>query len=268
METHTIALNEQTLNLEARTDNDNDKESCITKNSNTPLVFAALLAIAIMALGLAAPLASAQMLKYMQMPGSGNFSSGSVFNLPGYGNVQVTESTEPATFWDQTGAYNQGAGSYYWGTDTQRLNVYNTSLGNWDYTVTFNFQNGPPDLSRLILVPVGLSVGTTATVNEQGNLVGEYNFGGFTSTTLYTPSAMTFSSAGDGDYRNTGWALFQLDQSDGNISSLSLSFDQVSGDGVGFTLGYTSQAPEPSDLMLFGSGILGIAGVLRRRLVG
>lgn len=195
------------------------KEGPMKTRSNHPLRLAMTLAIAIMALAFAAPLASAQtLLKYMQMPPSGNFTSGTVFNLPGYGNVMVTESTEPATFLDQTGAFNQSAGNYHWGTDTQRLNVYNTSGSNIDYAVTFTFENGAPDLSRLIVDPVGLAYGTTATINEQGSLVGEYSFGGSTSTTLYDPSTMTFSSADNGDPLNTGWALFQLARSDGNIS--------------------------------------------------
>jgi hypothetical protein len=141
-----------------------------------------------------------------------NFTSGSIFNLPGYGNVMITESTEPATFFDQTNAYNKGTdnGLYYWGTDTQRLNVLNNSGGNWNYAVTFTFQNGAPDLSRRIVDPVGLAYGATATINQQGSLVGEYSFGGVTSTTLYNPSTTTFSSADNGDPKNTGWALFQL----------------------------------------------------------
>ena len=209
--------------------------------------------------------AGATQLQYMQMPGSGNFSSPTTFNLPGYGNVQVTEATEPATFWDQIGAYNQSAGIYTWGTDTQRLNVLNTSQGNWNYKVTFSFLNGAPDLSKLIVVPVGLARGTTARIDQQGSLVGEYSFGGITSTTLYNPGTQTFSSQGNGDPFNTGWALFQLNQSDGPISSLSLGVNQISGDGIGFTLGYASETPEPGTLMLLGTGVAGLFGVMRRR---
>jgi len=225
-------------------------------------------ALAIVSLAMAVPHADATVpLQYLQMPSSGNFASPTTFNLPGYGNVQVTESTEPATFWDQTGAYNQSAGNYSWGTDTQRLNVYNISQSNWQYTVTFSFLNGAPDLSRLIVVPVGLAVGTTAKIDQQGSLVGEYSFGGITSTTLYNSGTMTFSSQGNGDRVNTGWALFQLDKSDGAISSVSLTFDQISGDGAGFTLGYTNPAPEPGSLILVGTGVASLGGLLRRRFL-
>ncbi len=230
---------------------------------------AAFAVLTILSLALTVPHASASVsLEYMQMPGSGSFNSPTTFNLPGYGNVQVTENTEPATFFDQTGAYNQSAGNYSWGTDTQRLNVYNTSQGRWGYTVTFSFLNGAPDLSKLVVVPVGLADGTTATIDQQGSLVGEYSFGGSTSTTLYNPGTMTFSSQGNADRSNTGWALFQLNPKDGSISSISLAFDQISGDGVGFTLGYVNNTPEPGTLLLMASGVAGIGGILRRRLLG
>lgn len=231
--------------------------------------FATIFVMAVvMALTLTTPASAVDLVQYLQVPASGNFTSPSIFNLPGYGNVAVTESTEPATFFDQTGAYNQSAGNYNWGTDTQRFNVLNTSQSNWDYKVTFSFLNGAPDLSRLLVAPIGLAYGTTATIDQQGSLVGEYSFGGTTSTTLYNPGTMTFSSANDHDPKNTGWALFQLDQSDGPISSVSLAFDQVPGDGVGFTLGYTSPVPEPGSLLLLGSGIIGLGGLLRRQILG
>jgi PEP-CTERM motif-containing protein len=273
MKTRAIAVNTQVVNFQPTT---NERtENCMRQQSNNTARLVVLLAMAMLTLALAAPSASAQTLvQYMQMPGTGNFTSGTVFNLPGYGNVMVTESTEPATFFDQTGAYNKGTGNglYNWGTDTQRLNVYNTSPGNWDYTVTFTFESGAPDLNKLIVDPIGLALGTTATINEPGSLVGEYTFPGPppTSTTVYTPGLHggTFSSAANGDLLNTGWALFKLDSSDGSISSVSLTFDQISGDGVGFTLGYASPAPEPTSLALFGSGILGLGGLLRRRFLG
>ena len=41
------------------------------------------------------------------------------------------------------------------------------------------------------------------------------------------------------------------------------------GDGEAFTIsGSQATTPEPGSIMLFGSGILGIAGVLRRKLMG
>lgn len=246
------------------------KEDRMNRHSSTALKMAIIFAM-VVTLAMTAPSAGAQtLLRYLQMPGSGQFTSGQTFTLPGYGQVQVTETpTVTTTFFDQTGAYNKGAGGYHWGTDTQRLNMFNGSGSHWDYTLTFNFENGAPDLNRLIVDPIGLAFGTTAAINQPGTLLGQYNFGN-SSTTVYTPGLHggTFSSADDGDPLNTGWALFKLDQSDGHISSLSLNVDQISGDGIGFTLGYASQTPEPSSLMLFGSGILGLGGFLRKRLLG
>jgi hypothetical protein len=54
---------------------------------------------------------------------------------------------------------------------------------------------------------------------------------------------------------------------DGIGSNFGESFDQVgsfpNGSGVRLTI---SQTPEPSALMLMGTGVLGLAGILRRRL--
>jgi hypothetical protein len=249
-------MNMQIYNSEVKTGSKQQRNLCA-------VVLTLLLALAASSLP---TYAAALPLQYMQMPGSGNFNSPTTFYLPDYGNVQVTESTAPATYFDQTGAYNQGAGNYTWGTDTQRLNVLNTQQNNINYKVTFSFLNGAPDLSKLVVVPVGLAHGTTATIDQQGSLVGEYSFGGITSTTLYNSGTMTFSSMGDHDPFNTGWALFQLDQADGSISSISLTFNQIPGDGVGFTLGY--QTPEPGTLALLGSGALGLGVMLRRKLLG
>lgn len=101
-------------------------------------------------------------------------------------------------------------------------------------------------------------------------LVGEYTFGGVTSTTLYNSGTQTFSSLADHDVRNTGWALFQFAQADGPFTTLNLDLHQEPGDGIGFTLGYVNQGstPEPGTLALFGSGIVGLGGMLRRRLLG
>ena len=171
--------------------------------------------------------------------------SGNTFTLPNYGAVQVTHNYSPAadfTRFHQTGAENQSAGSFSWGTDTDRFNIFNTHGGFQDYVLTFNFQNGPPDVSRLLLIVVGLAGNTTATVSAPGSLVGEFHFPpplpGGTSTTLI--NGMVLSSKNDGDPVNTGWALYQPT---GAFTSLTVNMHQQAGDGVGWTLAYAEPTP-------------------------
>ena len=90
--------------------------------------------------GVALP--AAQLIQYLQVPSTGNLISGSTFNLPNYGTVQVSIAGESATFFDQLNAYNQSAGLYTWGTDTQRLNILNTTAAPVNYTLNFAFQSG------------------------------------------------------------------------------------------------------------------------------
>lgn len=91
-----------------------------------------------------APSPAAQLIQYLQVPAAGNLISGSNFNLPNYGTVQVTIAGESATFFDQINAYNQSAGPYAWGTDTQRLGILNTTGGPVNYTLNFAFLSGCP----------------------------------------------------------------------------------------------------------------------------
>jgi hypothetical protein len=209
-------------------------------------------------------LQAAQLVQYLQVPASGTLISGSIFNLPNYGNVQVSISGETATFFDQVNGYNQSAGPYTWGTDTQRLGVLNTNSGNVNYTLNFAFLSGAPNPNDLLLNVTGLAIGTTTTVSQPGSLVAEYTFpasgfypAGPSSTTVL--SGQTFSSLGNADRLNTGWAL---DQPSGSFTNLSLSVNQISGDGIGFTLGYAT--PEPSTMILGGLGLLSLVAVARR----
>ena len=226
------------------------------------------------------------------LPGAGNDGPG-VYTLPGYGNVAVTltNSSPPvgATYFDQTNAYNETTnnaaenlayGTFSWGTDTQRFDIFDGASTNETYQFNFTFLSGAPNPADLYFVVDGLAYGTTATVSQAGNLVGEYQFpnsvfypGGPSSTTLYNVAGpQTFSSLDDGDYKNTGWALWQPSSAilngsgTGGYGTLSFDVNQIPGDGIGFTVGYTS-VPEPSSLALLGFGSVGLILRRRRKLV-
>jgi hypothetical protein len=120
-------------------------------------------------------------LKYLVIPASTSvISSPTTYTLPGYGQVRVswTASSPPLLFnrQDESTAYNQSAGGYTWTTDTQDVGIFNPTGATVSYAVTFSFQQGQPDLSKLVLVVIGLASGTTATVSQNVSLAGEFQF--------------------------------------------------------------------------------------------
>ena len=204
---------------------------------------------------------AAQFVDYLGISPPGMLPSPNVFSLPGYGNVLVTTnlpSSIPVTFLFQSAAANGTAGPYQWGADTNRFNIFNTTAGNESYSLNFTFLSGAPNPSYLLLVVAGLASGTTATVSspgsssQPGTLVTEFHFAssdlacgatcpGGSSPTNFDPSTLTFSSGYTGnspvtDILNTGWAFYQTNSDIGPFTTLSLNVDQISGDGIGFTL--------------------------------
>ena len=105
---------------------------------------------------------------------------------------------------------------------------------------------------------------------------------------LYYPAVVTFPNTGaanvdwqglmftlaNGDYLN----LYYYDnQSQGGdicgglgycASLIDTNGAQVSFGAVGATFAPVPTTPEPSSLVLFGSGILGLAGILRKKMIG
>jgi hypothetical protein len=218
---------------------------------------------------------AATTIKYMEFPATAQ--QGDILNLPinlnvpCYGQVQVSITPippgailSPVTFFHQTAAENQSPQNqptYSWGTDTNRFSVLSGSTAI-DYTITFTFLDGAPDSSRLLLVVVGLAVGTTATVSTSpasspGNLLGEYHFPppptGGSSTTMLGGSVL--SSGNDGDPKNTGWALYQP-QTTATLASLSVTMHQAPGDGVGWTLAYICEGQAEPIPTLSGAALI------------
>jgi len=146
---------------------------------------------------------------------------------------------------------------------------YGATVGTYDLWMT----GGPPTLGAPVgsVYPVimnGSSVGFSWSGGGY-NLAGDVTFNTiassgytdlFNATMLITSSTLPGYTAGD-------YALMDFTVNLGSNPSL----DAVYQGQVGSTEGYLSSGeaapvPEPSSMLLFGSGMVGIAGLLRRKL--
>jgi len=163
--------------------------------------------------------------------------------------------------------------TFTWGTNADNIGINNLNSFDEQYTLSFDFQSGAPNLSDLFLVVAGLADsndggGTTASLTSTKDipsLVGE-DHGPYanspSSTTLlsFSTGGWTYSSIGDGDAVNTGWSLTQF--TGASFTSLDLNVDQASGDGIGFSVGYV---PEPASAGLLCVAAFGLLSRRRRR---
>ncbi len=184
------------------------------------------------------------------------------FNLPGYGDVGVDVEPNnggpvPQLTWVHSTAaelHMTSNGKIDWGTDTDYLHFLSVDKNQQPifahYTITFSFNSAlnPLTPKDLFLVVFGFADGTTAKVYPGGGTnVGEYTIPvppqtmyptsptAFASGTLYDTFSSGFNAKGT-DSNNTGWDLYQPKSL--KSYTLTLTVDQIPGDGIGFTLGY------------------------------
>lgn len=212
----------------------------------------------------------------MSPPAYGSaIANNSVYNLAGVGPVTVTYSI-PASF---TQARQQNplltvgnTGGYSW-TDYELFAVTNPVPSDpivpVPWRVTFSFTNTVA-AGRIFVGVAGLgqttSYGggaTTATVNQNGLFIGDWSGGGNYGPTLFTPGAGTFAmqnsltGAGGADpWWNSQLGVVQILDP---VSSITVDFAHIAGDGAGVNIGYV---PAPGSVSLVaGAGLL----ALRRR---
>jgi hypothetical protein len=156
------------------------------------------------------------------------------------------------------------------------------------FTVSPLYHSSIEDLSFVywentgnLLTTVDMSIGSTSfggtpqTLTANTNTLlftNEYGFGVYQAD--FTFANIDWSGAGWLTLQNacttagcqlSGGDTIYWDENDGP----SLAWDRLSDTQIGsesFTL--TGVAPEPSSLILFGSGILGLAGILRKKIIG
>lgn len=213
-------------------------------------------------------------------PFGSSVPNNSVYNLPGVGNVTITYSLPTsftnARFQDgfiQNGNVSSGGDNYAWTSQevfgTTNLATSNPVVGTpWRITYTFP---GVQPAGSILLGTSGFGQTTslgggasTATVNQNGTFLGDWSGAGNYGPTQFTPGLpfqMQNSVTGPGGQDPWWNSAFGVVRIDDPISSLTIEFSQISGDGLGVNIGHV--VPEPATLVLLAMG--GLAMIRRRR---
>ena len=223
----------------------------------------------ILALAVSTASAANYTVDWLQMsppPFGTSVPNNSVYNLPGVGNVTITYSL-PTWFTDArfqnalllNGNVTSGGDNYAWTSHelfaTTNLASPSTPLAGDPWRITYTFPGVQPAGSILLGVS-GLGQTTsygggasTATVNQNGTFLGDWSGGGDYGPTQFTagpPFQMQNSVTGAGGqdpWWNTPLGVVRINDP---ISSLTIDFSQISGDGVGVNIGHV--VPEPASL--------------------
>ncbi len=161
-----------------------------------------------------------------------------------YGNYTWTSTNatnQGGSVYGYTGGYGYG-GNGYWDGKLGPMAGVNDSFDAWGVTDTMTFAFGSPVYSVggfFNYVPGGSTPTTLAVYDSSFALIESYN--------------LTFLTGGGVD---TGeWILFTETKP---IGYFTMSDNYV---------GVASPIPEPASLVLLGTGALGLAGVIRRKLM-
>ena len=208
-------------------------------------------------------------------PFGSSVPNNSVFNLPGVGNVTMSYSL-PAVMTNtrllspllQNGNVVSSGRTYAWANQEIFSTVFTVGpdpLVPLPWTITYTFPNQLPCGSIYLGVSgLGqtLSFGggkSTASVNQSGTFLGDWSGGGNWGPTLFSGGAGSFSMensltglGGADPWWNTPLGVVRIDDS---VSSLTVNFSQIRGDGIGLNIAYAR--PTWCDI---GCALAGVSG--------
>lgn len=206
-------------------------------------------------------------------PNNGVVSSGTIYNLAGYGNVRVTHTTflNPTRVQGvsgfHSGSITNGSNSYAWNSIDQ-LFLLNGDVGDSavSYSVTFEFMNGLMPGGEGVLGIWGLGRTdlaytnriSTATVNKNGTFLGDFDLGTSRGASSVTDNAGNFivKNSLPGDLTpgnpsfNSDLAIIRIDD---GVTSITINMVHIGQDGLAFNVGQITpvQVPEPNIGILF-----------------
>ena len=196
-----------------------------------------------------------------------------IYNLPGYGNVQVSYTSTTLNWTREAGALLQngstvaGADGYSW-NNFHSVNAVNFAAGNsppLSYNITFTLLNGPMPAGQLVLGSAGLGHSTAAgftdvIVIQNATFLNDHDLGAGFGPTSFTGGVGSFTLRNSlaeptPGFFNSDLGVTRIDDS---VSSLTLRLSHIGQDGIGFGIGMINPVPEPGTAALASLGALAL----------